>query len=106
MVETRGPDRVKRLGVIDDPNANLTRLEEWTHAARYALPHYLPPDLRAELGVRIRQIGREVDVPAEEPEPGDELPYEAPDWPEPEPTAESAREPERRPERDGPDFEF
>ena len=113
MVETRGdPDRVKRWGVIDDPEWNLTRLEEWRHAARYALPHYLPPDLRAELGVPVRQVSREVLVGV--PEPGDELAYEIADWPEAEaepeeelePTPEPAREPERGPERDGPDIEW
>lgn len=47
-------------------------------------------------------------------EPGDELAYEASDWPEAkaepgqefEPAPEPAREPERGPERDGPDIEF
>jgi hypothetical protein len=54
-------------------------------------------------------------VLVEVPEPGDELAYEAADWPEAEaeepeqefePTPEPAREPERGPERDGPDIEL
>src|SRR5690242_10873930 len=38
MVDTRGEDGVRRWGVVDDANVNMTRLEEWSHAARYALP--------------------------------------------------------------------
>jgi hypothetical protein len=67
---------------------------------------------KTELGVPVRQVSREVVV--EVAERGDELIYEAPDWPEAEaepgqelePAPEPAREPKHGPERDGPDIEW
>ena len=53
VVRGQGPDIVEHQGVVDDADANLTRLEEWGHAARYALSHYLPDEFRAELGMRM-----------------------------------------------------
>jgi hypothetical protein len=39
--------------VVNDENVNMTRLAEWTHAARYALPSYLTPSRREQLEIEL-----------------------------------------------------
>lgn len=79
---------------MDDANADLTRLGEWSHAARYALSHYLPDEFRAELGMRVvRVTGPERKVS----EVADDWMHEESDWPEPDP--EPSPEPQRSAKR-------
>jgi len=56
MVTLTPEPGLKRWGVIPHPDTNLTILENWNYAARYALPHYLTPEERQELGVHVVDV--------------------------------------------------
>ncbi len=109
VVRGEGPDIEKHWNAAVNGYAELTRLEEWSHAARYALVHYLPDDFRAELGMRVVRLRADDPAPKVR-EVADDWMHEESDWPEPEPDPSPAPvpvpEPQRGPERNGPDIEF
>jgi hypothetical protein len=85
----------------DDADANLTRLEEWSHAAHYALAHYLPDEFRAELGMRVVRV---TDAQPKVREVADDWMPEETDWPDP--IRNPRPERQRRREQNGPDIDF
>jgi hypothetical protein len=42
--------------VLDDPEANLTSLEFWNRAGRYAIPYYFTVEEREELGLSLMGV--------------------------------------------------
>jgi hypothetical protein len=59
-VSGRNPQTHEKMdSVLDDPDANLTRLAEWSHAARHALHHSLTVETKRSLGIStLRVAGR------------------------------------------------
>jgi hypothetical protein len=51
MMVTKGPDHIRRWGNVIDPEVTQMARAQWNEAARYALQHYLPPDVREECGM-------------------------------------------------------
>jgi hypothetical protein len=94
-------DGGEALGRGDHAGSNLTRLEEWSHAARYALRHHLPPDFKQELGMRVTEVKQRT-IESEAPEPETHASREGADWPDHPGQGLLLDEAEPGPAREGP----
>jgi hypothetical protein len=53
VTSRRWDTRVKFDLVLDDPDANLTALEQWNRAGRYAIPYYFTWEEKEALGLSL-----------------------------------------------------